>query len=156
MLQTEPKRRKQETIGRDKESDQGEKEMFEQLSIFDFLEPNREKEFSWDKDINEIRNKLCDLASRYGLEIAREDWSIWEHAKEYGYRMSFIVKVTKENVKDNKLFEEIETIVDFAKTKNIELAPMCNAIFFFSGENTAKLTFFTDFMDKQRRKRKEW
>jgi hypothetical protein len=130
--------------------------MFEQLNIFDFLEPKKEKEFSWDKDINKIRKKLCDLASRYGLEITKEDWSVWEHAKEYGYRMSLGIKVTRKNVKDETFFEEIESIVDFAKTKNIELAPMYNAIFFFSGENAATLTFYTDFMDKQRRKRKEW
>jgi hypothetical protein len=130
--------------------------MFEQLNIFDFLEPKKEKEFSWDKDINKIRKKLCDLASRYGLKITNEDWSVWEHAKEYGYRMSLGIKVTRENVKDETFFEEIESIVDFAKTKNIELAPMYNAIFFFSGENAATLTFYTDFMDKQRRKRKEW
>jgi hypothetical protein len=130
--------------------------MFEQLNIFDLLEPKKEKEFSWDKDINEIRKKLCDLASRYGLEITEEDWSVWEHAKEYGYRMSLGIKVTRQIVKDDRFFEEIESIVDFAKTKNIELDPMYNAIFFYSGENTATLTFYTDFMDKQRRKRKEW
>ena len=130
--------------------------MYEQLNIFSFLEDAPAKAFSWDDDINEIHRKLCKLADKYSLEISRQDWSVWEHAKEYGYRMSFSLKVTKENVKNDKLFEDTQSIVNFAKTKNIELSPMYNAVFFFHGEDTATLTFYSTFMDKARRKRKSW
>lgn len=130
--------------------------MYEQLNIFSFLEDTPEKAFSWDDDINEIHRRLHELAFKYGLDVSGENWGIWEHAKEYGYRMSFHLKVTRENTKNARLFEDIGDIVEFAKTKNIDLSPMYNAVFFFSGENTATLTFYTDFLDKQRRKRKSW
>lgn len=130
--------------------------MYEQLNMFSFLEDAPQKIFSWDDDINEIHRRLCDLSIKYGLDISGESWKVWEHAKEYGYRMSFHLKVTREIAKNESFFKDIEGIVEFAKTKNIDLSPMYNAVFFFSGENTATLTFFTDFLDKQRRQRKSW
>ena len=130
--------------------------MYEQLNIFSFLEDAPEKAFGWDDDINEIHKRLLGLARKHELDIGQQEWSIWSHAKEYGYRMSFYLKVTREITKNERFFEDIEGIVEFAKTKNIELSPMYNAVFFFSGENTATLTFYTNFLDKQRRKRKSW
>lgn len=130
--------------------------MYEQLSIFSLMGETTQKEFSWDDDINEVHRRLRELAVKYGLDVSGERWEIWEHAKEYGYRMSFYLKVTRGITKNERFFEDIEGIVEFAKTKNIELSPMYNAVFFFSGENTATLTFYTDFLDKQRRKRKSW
>ena len=130
--------------------------MYEQLNIFSFMEDSPKKTFSWDDDINEIHQRLHDLSGKYGLDVSGERWDIWEHAKEYGYRMSFYLKVTREIAKNERFFQDIEGIVKFAKTKNIELSPMYNAVFFFSGENTATLTFYTNFLDKQRRKRKSW
>lgn len=130
--------------------------MYEQLNIFSFLEDAPQKVFSWDDDINEIHKRLLDLAIKHELDVEMQEWSIWSHAKEYGYRMSFDIKVTREVMKDEQFLTEIDIIVDFAKTKNVELSPMYGACFFYRNENTTELTFYSTFMDKARRKRKSW
>lgn len=130
--------------------------MYEQLNIFSFLEEAPQKAFSWDNDINEIHKRLLGLARKHKLDVGKQEWSIWSHAKEYGYRMSFDIKVTREVMKDEQFLKEIDDIVDFAKTKNIELSPMYGACFFYANKNRANLIFYSDFMDKARRKRKSW
>lgn len=130
--------------------------MYEQLSIFSLLENAPQKTFSWDDDINEIHKRLLGLAKKHELDVGEQRWSIWSHVKEYGYRMSFYIKVTRKVMNDEQFLKEIDSIVDFAKTKNIELSPMYGACFFFKNKSTANLVFYSVFMDKARRKRKSW
>ena len=130
--------------------------MYEQLNIFSFLEEAPQKAFSWDDDINEIHKRLLDLARKHELDVGKQERSIWEHAKEYGYRMSVGIRVTREIMEDERFLIERDNIVDFAKTKNIELSPMYGGVFFYRNENRATLSFYSNFMDKARRKRKSW
>lgn len=130
--------------------------MYEQLSIFSFLEDAPKQVFSWDEDTNEIHRRLHDLADKYKLTVEEEEWEIWSHVPQFGYRMSVYIKVTREVMKNDQFFADIDVIVDYAKSKNIELSPMYGATFFYLDDNIASLAFYSTFLDKARKKRKNW
>lgn len=121
-----------------------------QMTIDDFL--CEDEPFSWDSDINEIHEKLNQLAKRYNLKTREAEWSVWDHVPQYGYRMSFdfIVGKSMENQKD--FIGELNEICEFAKEKNIELTPMWGAVW-WDKNGTGNLTVCSTFLDKERRKR---
>lgn len=129
-----------------------------QISIFSYLEElNREEPeetpFCWDDDVNEIHRRLCDLASRFGLEVESAKWSIWEHVKNLGFRMWLTLEVTREVVEDQSFLDAVNEIEEYAKSRKVELSTLWNG-FFSQDENKASLYFSTMFLDKARMKKR--
>lgn len=125
--------------------------MYEQLNIFLFLQ-NQEQSYCFDEDINEIHKKLVKIAEKYGTEIGKDEFIIWSHVPQYGYRLWLDMRVTRDNLCDEKFMSDIEQVEKFAKERDIELSCMIGACFFYRGEDTASLSFSTTFMDKKRQK----
>lgn len=49
-----------------------------QMNLFDYIESEK-KSFCWDNDINELLERLYNLASQYELEMGKAEFRIWEH-----------------------------------------------------------------------------
>lgn len=129
-------------------------DMYDQLNIFSYLGQEAAGGQFWDSDINEIHKMLKSLAKRNGLSISQDEFEIWPHVPQYGYRLWLTMEVTKGILKDEGFKKDIERLVDLAKGRNVELSCMIGACFFFEGEDTAGLSFSTMFMDKKRRREK--
>lgn len=129
-------------------------DMYDQLNIFSYLGQEAAGGQFWDSDINEIHKMLKSLAKRNGLSISQDEFEIWPHVPQYGYRLWLTMEVTKGTLKDEGFKKDIERLVDFAKGRDVELSCMIGACFFFEGEDTAGLSFSTMFMDKKRRREK--
>lgn len=125
--------------------------MYEQLDIFSFLNP-QSKKYCFDDDINDIRKMLIDIAEKHKCKVTDDNFSIWSHVPQYGYRLSIDIEVTKDVFRNKEFRQEIDKAVDFAEEREVSLHPMYGAVFFFSGEDTATFSFFTTFNDKKRRK----
>lgn len=125
---------------------------YEQLDIFSYLKPQTKEKFCFDNDINEIHDRLLEIAERYGIEIGKCGFTIWSHVPQYGYRLWLDTRVTRDNLNDEDYMRDIENAVEFAKERNVELSCMTGACFFYHGKDTASLSFSTTFMDKARRK----
>lgn len=126
--------------------------MYEQLDIFSYLQPQVEEKYCFDDDINEIHAKLIEIAKKNGIKIDKDEFTVWSHVPQYGYRLWLDMEVTKEKLNDNNFQSDIEKVTEFAKQRNVELSCMNGACFFYRGEDTASLQFSTTFMDKERRK----
>lgn len=126
--------------------------MYEQLDIFSYLQPKEKEKYCFDDDINEIHEKLIDISEKYNITIYRDEFAIWSHVPQYGYRMSLGMKVTREDLRNDDFQKDIDDIVEIAKEKEVELSPMWGAIFFFKEEETANLSIYSTFMDKKRQK----
>lgn len=129
-------------------------DMYDQINIFSYLGQEAAGGQFWDSDINEIHKMLKSLAKRNGLSISQDEFEIWPHVPQYGYRLWLTMEVTKGILKDEGFKKDIERLVDFAKGRDVELSCMIGACFFFEGEDTAGLSFSTMFMDKKRRREK--
>lgn len=125
---------------------------YQQLDIFSYLQPQEKEKYCFDDDINEIHEKLIEIAGKYNITIYRDEFTIWSHVPQYGYRMALGTKVTREDLRNEDFQKDIDNIVEIAKEKEIELSPMWGAIFFFKNEESATLSFYTTFMDKKRQK----
>lgn len=128
-----------------------------QMGLFDFMEDAGETSFCWDDDINEIVGQLKELAGAYGLETGEAEFRIWDHVPHLGYRLWFDVIGTRAELFGNEAFRlDIEKLVDFAESRNIELTPMWGGCMFFGKDEKEKgrLHFTTMFMDKERQRRK--
>lgn len=123
---------------------------YEQLDIFSYLQP--QEKYCFDDDINKIHDRLIEIAGKYGILTGTDEFTIWPHVPQYGYRLWLDMEVTKENLQDNNLMQDIEELVIFSKERNIELSCMTGAVFFFAEEKTARLSFSTTFIDRERRK----
>lgn len=99
--------------------------------------------FSWDTDINVIHNRLVQLVEKHGLSISDDEWSIWSHVPQYGYRMAMAVESDKFT---EEFLAELGEIVEYAKTKKIEISPMDAYL--------GTMHIYSTFEDKERRKRK--
>lgn len=124
-----------------------------QMDLFDFIERDSTS-FFWDDGINEIVEKLKSIAGIYNLEVGKTEFRIWDHVPHFGYRLWLDVRGTKEQLFDEQFQNDVEEIVDYAKSRNIELTPMWGACWFFKEDDTGRLSFSTLFIDQQRRKRK--
>lgn len=128
-----------------------------QMNIFDYLSevsaPSvSKKDFSWDADINDIHKMLTTLTEDFGL-TAKSEWSIWGHVPRYGYRMSFSIDLTEEDYNNDNFLERLDGIVDYAKTKDIELSPFA-PVFLRKGE-CGFMHIFSMFLDRKRQLRKD-
>ena len=119
-----------------------------QMSLSDFMDSPKDMEFCWDKDINEIRSKLVDIADKHNIKHTSE-WDIWNHVPQFGYRMSFYLEISKSDYTQN-LLDELNEVVEFAKDRKVELSIM-NPFFFHSGDKTT-MSIYSTFNDKERRK----
>lgn len=126
------------------------KDISGQISIFDLI-AHTPDEFCWDADINEIHNRLINLANNHSMQIEDDKWTIWSHVPHLGYRMEFGVCGTKQQF-TQAFYEELQTIVDFAKDRKIELSPY-NPVF-FKDDEPEPMYIYSTFMDRERRKRK--
>jgi len=126
-----------------------------QMQLFDYIEKDSNT-FSWDDDINAIVKELENLAGAYGLEVGKAEFTVWEHVPHLGYRLWLDVLGTKDELFRGNFQNDVGSIVELAKSKNVELTPMWGAVMFFRNtENEkARLHFTTMFMDKQRQRRK--
>ena len=124
-----------------------------QMNLFDFIERDSTS-FCWDDGINKIVEKLKNIAGIYDLEVGKIEFRIWDHVPHLGYRLWFDVRGTKEQLFDKEFQNDVVEIVDFAKSKSIELTPMWGACWFFREDDIGRLSFSTLFIDQQRRKRK--
>ncbi len=122
---------------------------YEQLDIFSCLGQEDGGRY-WDSDINEIHRRLESLAEKNGLSISQDEFTIWPHVPQYGYRLWLTMDVTRGILKDEGFKQDIERLISFAKGRDVELSCMIGACFFFEGEDTASLSFSTMFMDKKR------
>ena len=125
-----------------------------QLSIFDYISNTEMRskmsyEFSWDKDINEIHYKLLNLTSKYDMSVTRDEWSVWKHVANLGYRMSITIDIRKEQLTEEFL-KELNDIVDYANSRKVELSPM-SPIFLGEDEN-GWMHIFSMFLDRERQK----
>lgn len=125
--------------------------MYEQLDMFSFLQPSKEK-YCFDDDTNEIRERLIEISEKYKAKIKSDEFTIWSHVPQYGYRLWLVMEVTKEILNDENFQKDVENTTKFAEERNIELSCMVGACFFYGGQNIASLPFSTTFMDKERRK----
>lgn len=126
--------------------------MYQQLDIFYYMQQKEKRKYCFDDDINEIHEKLIEIAGKYGISIGRDEFTIWSHVPQYGYRMDFGMKVAREDLRNDDFQKDIDDIVEIAKEKEVELSPMWGAIFFFKGEETATLSIYSTFMDNKRQK----
>ena len=125
-----------------------------QMNIFDFLKPVEEKpSFSWDKDINNIHEKIRDLAEKLNIPMRRAEWDVWNHVPQFGYRMSITLDLTRSDVEKGELWIALDEIVDYGKQRNIEISPM-SPIFLGNNKN-GWMHIFSTFMDKERRKKRK-
>ena len=126
-----------------------------QFDLFDFIEKDS-KCFCWDDDINEIVKRLKDIASAYDLEVGKAEFKIWEHVPHLGYRLWLDVLGTRTELIQEDFQNDIKELVEYAKSRNVELTPMWGACMFFSKDENEKgrLHFTTMFKDKQRQHRK--
>lgn len=126
-----------------------------QMDLFDYIERDS-KCFCWDDDINEIVQQIKDIAGAYGLEVGKAEFKVWDHVPHLGYRLWFDVLVTRTELKQESFQSDVNELVDFAKSRNVDLTPMWGACMFFGKDENEKsrLHFTTMFMDKQRQRRK--
>ncbi len=126
-----------------------------QMELFDFIE-NDNKCFCWDDDINEIVERLREVAGYYGLEVDKEEFKVWDHVAHLGYRLWFDVLGTRRELFQESFQNDVAELVGFAKSKNVDLTAMWGACMFFGKDanEKARLHFTTMFMDKQRQRRK--
>ena len=75
--------------------------MYEQLDIFSYLQPQEKEKYCFDDDINEIHEKLIEIADKYKISIGRDEFTIWSHVPQYGYRMDLGMKVTREDLRND-------------------------------------------------------
>ena len=129
-----------------------------QMDIFDFLLPVADKSsegetkaFCWDNDINEIHQRIVSLASKYGLNIAKSEFRIWDHVPQYGYRMTVDLRMKRTDMTE-ALNNDLAEIEDFAKGRKVEISPTMPQ--FFRTDEFASMYIFSTFMDKERQKRK--
>ena len=127
-----------------------------QMQLFDFIE-RTDKYFCWDDDINEIVERLKEIAGSYGLEVGKAEFTVWDHVPNLGFRVWFDMMVNRIELKQEGFHADVTELVKHAKSKNVELTPMWGAVMFFTKdeEERARLHFTTMFMDKQRQHRKE-
>ena len=124
--------------------------MVGQMSLFELLTPAKEGCLvTFDEDINEICRRLSSFAEKHGIGIGKTEFSIWDHAKENGYRLDYALIVTKE-VLTELFFADLQEIVNFARTRNIELSPM-NSLFWWKG--TAEMYVFSTYLDGRKKRR---
>jgi hypothetical protein len=126
--------------------------MHEQLDISSLMQQQEEEKYCFDDDTNEMRNRLIEIADKYGISIERDEFTIWSHVPQYGYRMNLGMKVTKEDFGNEDFQKDIDDVVEIAKQREIELSPMWGAVFFFREDEVATLSFYTTFIDKKRQK----
>lgn len=126
--------------------------MYEQLDIFSLMQQQGEVRYCFDDDINEIHRILIEIADKYGISIGRDEFTIWSHVPQYGYRMALGMEITRKDLTNEGFQKDIDDVVEIAKQREIELSPMWGAIFFFREDEVATLSFYTTFMDKKRRK----
>lgn len=124
--------------------------MVGQMSLFELLEPKKEGcLITFDEDINEICRRLSSFAEKHGVGIGKTEFSIWDHVKQYGYRLDYTLIVTKEVLTD-LFFADLQEIVDYAMKKNIQLSPM-NSLFWWNG--TASMSVFSTYLDGRKKRR---
>lgn len=126
--------------------------MYEQLDIFSLMQQQEEEKYCFDDDINEIHNRLIEIADKHGISIERDEFTIWSHVLQYGYRMDLGMEITRKDLTNEGFQKDIDDVVEIAKQREIELSPMWGAIFFFREDEVATLSFYTTFMDKKRQK----
>lgn len=139
----------------------GTKDMFDkyecsgQMDLFDYIEQDS-KCFCWDEDINEIVQRLNELAGAYDLEVGKAEFKVWDHVPHLGYRLWFDVIVTRTELNQESFQSDVNELVNFAKDRSVDLTPMWGACMFFGKDENekARLHFTTMFMDKQRQRRK--
>lgn len=126
-----------------------------QMDLFDFIE-NESSDFCWDNDINDIVSRLEELATTYGLEVGKAEFTVWDHVPHLGYRLWLDIKGTRAELFREAFQNDVRELVTHAKSRNVELTPMWGACMFFNNNENEKgrLSFTTLFMDKQRRRRK--
>ena len=126
-----------------------------QMNLFDYIEPEQ-KSFCWDNDINELLERLYNLASQYELEIGKAEFRIWEHVPHLGYRLWVDIIGTREELRNENFQKDIAILVEYAKNRQVELSPMWGACIFFARDEKEKgrLSLSTIFLDKQRQRRK--
>lgn len=127
-----------------------------QMQLFDFIERDS-RYFCWDDDINEIVKQLKEITGTYGLEIGKAEFEVWSHVPHLGYRLWFDVLGTRTELSQEGFHADVKALVEYAKSKNVELTPMWGACMFFKNndDEKASLHFTTMFMDKQRQRRRE-
>ena len=126
--------------------------MFSYLQLTEGDQKNIKDDYCWDDDINEIHSMLISLAEQYDLSVSIDEFTVWPHVPQYGYRLWLSMEVTKEILKNNDFQEEIQKITEFSKQRSVELSCMIGACFFYEGDSTAGLSFSTMFMDKKRQR----
>ena len=126
-----------------------------QMNIFDFLKPveTTKPSFSWDKDINIIHEKICNLAEKFNIPVKRAEWDVWNHVPQFGYRMSITLDLKHSDIENGELWIELDDIVTYGKQKNIEVYPM--SPIFLGNDRDGWMHIFSTFMDKERRKIKK-
>lgn len=125
---------------------------YQQLDIFFLMQQQGEVRYCFDDDINEIHRILIEIADKYGISIERDEFTIWSHVPQYGYRMDLGMEITRKDLTNEGFQKDIDDVVEIAKQRGIELSPMWGAIFFFREDEVATLSFYTTFMDKKRQK----
>lgn len=124
--------------------------MVGQLSLFKLLAPAKEGCLvTFDEDINEICRRLTSFAEKHGIEIGKTEFSIQDHAKEYGYRLAYTLNVTKEVLTD-LFFADLQEIVDYAMTKKIELSLMP---MLYRRDKSGSMYVFSTYLDGRKKRR---
>lgn len=118
-------------------------------SLFERLK--EKKAFCWGKDINEIYEKLVSITEKYGLGTGKQEFAVWSHVPQYGFRLTFTIYLTEDQMTDDFL-KDLYEVVDFAKKRKVDLSPT-NGMF-WGKEKSGSMYVFSTFEDNERRKRK--
>lgn len=123
-----------------------------QISMFDYL-PKSPMERFWDRDISYLCILLDDWRKKYNL-VQTEDpvFLIWEHVPYLGYRLEYGIELTRSDIKNKSIWEDLERIMDEAESCRIELSPQVKALQFYEDEDTSTLWIYSMFEDAKRRK----
>lgn len=117
-----------------------------QMSMYEILNPNR---FCWDEDINQIVEELDALVDKYGLDKRDPKWEIWSHVPQYGYRLTYTIKITRKQNDNDNFHDELQAISERAKEKKINLRSYAPHYFTEDADEKASINVYSMFEDRR-------
>lgn len=116
--------------------------MYNQISLFEFFPSDNFCSYS---DINELRFILHELLDRYEHKVSKEDFSVWNHVPDYGFRYEMFVYVGN---LDDKFFDDLSCIIKNFKLRNVNLS-VSSFPTFYNDLFSQQLFFSSYFMDSR-------
>lgn len=104
-----------------------------------------------DADINQIVFKLQNICANQRMQLENPKYEIWTHCPSLGYRMSMSAYYGPNTMPIDGIWDRLDEIVNFAKSKNIELSIIHTPYFGPREEITKSLWFSTLYLDNRKK-----